>query len=71
MCCKKNYNLVHVVIGNIKRFLLGTQHHTCKNHLDGYFAEYIYRLNRSFREEDLFKNLLVACMLVPHKPKKL
>ena len=61
---------VHVVIGNLKRFLLGTHHHVGKNHLDGYITEYVYRLNRRFHEEDLFEHLLMACLLVTPKPKK-
>lgn len=61
---------VHVVIGNLKRFLLGTHHHVGKNHLDGYIAEYVYRLNRRFHEEDLFEHLLMACLFVSPKPKK-
>jgi len=61
---------VHVVIGNLKRFLLGTHHHVGYNYIDGYIAEYVYRLNRRFHEKDLFEHLLKACLLVPPKPKK-
>ena len=61
---------VHVVIGNLKRFILGTHHHVGKNHIDGYIAEYAYRLNRRFHEEDLFNHLFQACLLLSPKPKE-
>ncbi|MDI6776898.1 MAG: transposase [Syntrophales bacterium] len=66
----KLFPWVHVVIGNLKRFLLGTHHYVGKNHIDGYIAEYVYRLNRRFHEEDLFNHLFQACLLLPPKPKK-
>ena len=63
-------------MGYVKRinimtvFILGTHHHVGKNHIDGYIAEYAYRLNRRFHEEDLFNHLFQACLLLSPKPKE-
>ena len=61
---KELFPWVHLVIGNLKRFILGTHHHADSKYLRLYVSEYCYRLNRRFHEDDLFEYLLKACLLV-------
>ena len=61
---KELFPWVHLVIGNLKRFILGTHHHADPKYLRLYVSEYCYRLNRRFHEDDLFEHLLKACLLV-------
>jgi transposase-like protein len=65
---KELFPWVHLVIGNLKRFILGTHHHADPKYLRLYVAEYCYRLNRRFHEDDLFEHLLKACLLI--SPRK-
>lgn len=65
---KELFPWVHLVIGNLKRFILGTHHHADPKYLRFYVSEYCYRLNRRFHEDDLFEHLLKACLLV--SPRK-
>lgn len=65
---KELFPWVHLVIGNLKRFILGTHHHADLKYLRLYVAEYCYRLNRRFHEDDLFEHLLKACLLI--SPRK-
>jgi len=65
---KELFPWVHIVIGNLKRFILGTHHHADPKYLRLYVAEYCYRLNRRFHEDDLFEHLLKACLLI--SPRK-
>lgn len=61
----KLFPWVHVIIGNLKRFLLGTHHHIDRKYLASYVAEFSYRLNRRFHEGDLFEHLIHACLSIP------
>ena len=65
---KELFPWVHLVIGNLKRFILGTHHHADPKYLRLYVSEYCYRLNRRFHEDDLFEHLLKACLLI--SPRK-
>lgn len=65
---KELFPWVHIVIGNLKRFILGTHHHADPKYLRLYVAEYCYRLNRRFHEDELFEHLLKACLLI--SPRK-
>lgn len=65
---KELFPWVHLVIGNLKRFILGTHHHADPKYLRFYVSEYCYRLNRRFHEDDLFEHLLKACLLI--SPRK-
>jgi transposase-like protein len=60
--------LVHVVIGNLKKFLNGTFHGVSITYLQEYLDEFSYRFNRRFWEPQLPLRLLNACLL--HVPVK-
>ena len=61
--------LVHVVIGNLKKFLNGTFHGVSVKYLQEYLDEFSYRFNRRFWEPELPLRLLNACL--SHVPVKL
>jgi len=61
--------LVHVVIGNLKKFLNGTFHGVSLKYLQEYLDEFSYRFNRRFWEPELPLRLLNACL--SHGPVKL
>lgn len=61
---KELFPWVHLVIGNLKRFILGTHHHADPKYLRFYVSEYCYRLNRRFHEDDLFEHLMKACLFI-------
>ena len=61
--------LVHVVIGNLKKFLNGTFHGVSLKYLQEYLDEFSYRFNRRFWESELPLRLLNACL--SHVPVKL
>ena len=48
---------VHILISNVKSFLLGTYHGLSKKHLQSYFDEFAFRFNRRFWPEQLFPRL--------------
>jgi len=50
--------LVHLVIANLKRFLLGTFHGVSATYLHEYFAEFVYRFNRRWWEGQIPQRLL-------------
>lgn len=60
--------LVHIVIGNLKKFLNGTFHGVSHKYLQGYLNEFCYRFNRRFWESELPLRLLNACLT--HAPIK-
>ena len=53
---------MHITLGNLKRFLLGTHHQVEGKHLSRYVAEFNYRLNRRSMEHDLMTRLLRAAL---------
>ncbi|HEX2711590.1 MAG TPA: IS1595 family transposase [Candidatus Acidoferrales bacterium] len=53
---------VHIVLSNLKRFLLGTHHKPEAKHLSRYVAEFTYRFNRRWQERTLFHRLTRACL---------
>lgn len=57
---------VHIVISNMKRFLLGTFHGVSETHLQEYLNEFCYRFNRRQWEPQLPNRLLSLC--VQHVP---
>jgi transposase-like protein len=61
--------LVHVVIGNLKKFLNSTFHGVSFKYLQEYLDEFNYRFNRRFWEPELPLRLLNACL--SHVPLKL
>ena len=60
--------LVHIVIGNLKKFINGTFHGVSGKYLQEYLNEYCYRFNRRFWEYELPYRLLNACLA--HTPVK-
>ena len=53
---------VHVVIANLKRFLLGTFHGAVRPHrLQEYIDEFVYRFNRRYWEGQIPNRLLALC----------
>lgn len=61
--------LVHIMIGNMKKFINGTFHGVSQNYLQEYLDEFCYRFNRRFWEPQLPLRLLNACLT--HVPIKL
>jgi transposase-like protein len=60
--------LVHIMIGNMKKFINGTFHGVSSQHLQEYLDEFCYRFNRRFWEPELPLRLLNACLA--HVPIK-
>ena len=54
--------LVHIMIGNMKKFLNGTYHGVSAKYLQEYLDEFCYRFNRRFWECELPLRLLNACL---------
>ena len=61
--------LVHIMIGNMKKFINGTFHGVSSRYLQEYLDEFCYRFNRRFWEAELPLRLLNACLA--HAPIKL
>jgi len=61
--------LVHIMIGNMKKFLNGTFHGVSSRYLQEYLDEFCYRFNRRFWEPELPLRLLNACLA--HVPVKI
>ena len=60
--------LVHIMIGNMKKFINGTFHGVSSRYLQEYLDEFCYRFNRRFWEPELPLRLLNACLA--HAPIK-
>lgn len=58
--------LVHIMIGNLKKYLNGTFHGVTHKYLQEYVSEFCYRFNRRFWEPELPLRLLNACLT--HSP---
>ena len=58
--------LVHLVISNFKRFLIGTFHGVSQKRLQEYLDEFVFRFNRRFWEDQLPARLVEAA--VTHVP---
>ena len=54
---------VHIAIGNLKAFLLGTYHGVSSKYLQEYLNEFCYRFNRRGWEAELPLRLLNACLM--------
>ena len=53
---------VHTVIANCKGVLRGVHHGVSNKHLHYYLAEFCYRFNRRFWQEQLFDRMINACL---------
>lgn len=60
---------MHIAIGNLKAYLLGTYHGVTGKYLQEYLDEFVYRFNRRFWEPELPLRLLNASMA--HTPIRL
>lgn len=61
--------LVHIMIGNMKKFVNGTFHGVSSENLQEYLDEFCYRFNRRFWQPELPLRLLNACLA--HAPVKI
>jgi hypothetical protein len=59
---------VHIAIGNLKTFLLGTFHGVTGNYLQEYLNEFCYRYNRRFVKQQIPNRLLNLAII--HTPLK-
>ena len=50
--------LIHLVISNLKSWLLGTHHGVSHQHLQAYLNEYVFRFNRRFYPFNAFNSVL-------------
>ncbi|MYH14309.1 MAG: transposase, partial [Gammaproteobacteria bacterium] len=57
--------LVHLVISNFKRFLIGTFHGVSQKRLQEYLDEFVFRFNRRFWEDQLPARLAEAALPRP------
>lgn len=53
---------VHLVIANCKGILRGIHHGVSKKHLHLYLAEFCYRFNRRFWQDQVFDRMIKACL---------
>ena len=53
---------VHIVIANLKMWLLGTFNCLPNKHLQKYLDEFIFRFNRRWNLADIFDSLLLNCL---------
>ncbi len=63
--------LVHRVIANLKRFLMGTFHGVSNGYLQKYLDEFAFRFNRRWWEPELPFRLLEAAVCHPPLPDKI
>jgi ribosomal protein L37AE/L43A/transposase-like protein len=56
---------LHVMIGNVKDFILGTYHGLPKKLLQSYLDEFCYRFSRRYFGSELFDRLLIAVVDQP------
>ena len=63
--------LVHRVIANLKRFLMGTFHGVSNGYLQKYLDEFAFRFHRRWWEPELPFRLLEAAVCHPPLPDKI
>lgn len=51
---------LHIIVCNLKAFLLGTYHGNCRINLQAFLDEFCYRFNRRWHKDELFTRLLNA-----------
>jgi transposase-like protein len=61
---------LHIVVSNMKAFLLGTYHGVGGGHLQAFLDEFCYRFNRRSWQDQLFPRTLAACMGTPPCTRK-
>ncbi len=64
--CETHFKWLNTVIGNAKRFVLGTHHSVSAEKLQEYLDEFCYRFNRRFYGSQIFpRALAVALLFIP------
>ena len=63
---RKNFKILHTMIHQVKSWIRTTYSYVSSFHINGYFDEFCYRLNRSKSKKTIFHNLISRMM---HKPK--
>lgn len=53
---------LHTMVSLVRRFLMGTYHGVSPKMLQLYLDEFVFRMNRRFRENTIFESLLRACL---------
>ena len=53
---------VHIVVSNLKRWILDAFHGVSAKHLQSYLDEFCYRFNRRSQRTDLFRRVLNRCV---------
>ena len=61
--CTTHFPWLNTIIGNAKRFILGTHHSVHPEHLQSYLDEFCYRFNRRFFHTGIFKRAMLAAIL--------
>jgi transposase-like protein len=62
----KSFKTLHIIIHQIKSWLRTMPTHVSKKHIQKYFDEFCYRINRSQSKEYIFNNLIIR--MVNNKP---
>lgn len=62
----KKFKILHTMIHQIKSWIRTTYSYVSSFHINGYFDEFCYRLNRSRNKKTIFHNLISRMM---NKPK--
>jgi transposase-like protein len=61
---------LHIIVSNMKTFLLGTYHGIGSEHMQAYLDEFCYRFNRRNWQAQLFPRTLAACLTAKPFPRK-
>jgi hypothetical protein len=61
----KNFKILHTMIHQVKSWIRTTYSYVSPFHINGYFDEFCYRLNRSKSKETIFHNLIDRMMQKP------
>jgi transposase-like protein len=61
--CQTHFPWLNTIIGNVKRFILGTHHSVKPENLQTYLDEFCYRFNRRFFSTDIFQRTFIAALV--------
>ena len=64
----KNFIQMHTIIHQVKSWIRTTFAHVDKGHIQKYFDEYCFRINRSIYEETIFHKLIQRVVERDHVP---
>jgi len=62
----KNFKKLHIIIHQVKSWLRTVPTHVSKEHIQKYFDEYSYRINRSQSKGTIWHNTIIK--MIKHKP---